>query len=122
MARDDDDDDRGTSTGTLIKGGLYALGAMAAVYWVVWPLFIMGFVLAKSALFLAALAGAGYIGYRMIAGGGGERRALRGRGGQKALGPARGRSSSRGGGDDFDRKMRELEAIEKRLDAEIGKH
>jgi hypothetical protein len=32
----------------------------------------------------------------------------------------RGRSSS-GGGDDFDRKMRELEAIEKRLDAEIGK-
>jgi hypothetical protein len=120
MARDDDDDDRGSgSTTTLIKGGLFALGAMAAVYWVLWPLFIMGWVLAKSAIFLAALAGAGYIGYRMIAGGGGERRALRGRRGQKALGT--GRRGSRGSGDDFDRKMRELDAIEKRLDAEIGK-
>lgn len=122
MARDDDDDDRSSGTGTMLKGGLYALGAMAAVYWVLWPLFIMGFVLAKSALFIAAIAGAGYIGYRMIAGGGGERRALRGRRGQKALGTGRGsRRGGGGGGDDFDRKMRELDAIEKRLDAEIGK-
>lgn len=123
MARDDDDDDdRGSGgTTTMIKGGLLALGAMAAVYWIAWPLFIMGFVLAKYAVFMAALAGAGYLGYRMIGGGGGgERRALRGRRKQKALGT--GRRGSRGSsGDDFDRKMRELDAIEKRLDAEIGK-
>lgn len=30
--------------------------------------------------------------------------------------------SSRGGGDDFDREMRELEAVERRLDPEIGEH
>lgn len=119
---DDDDDDRGSSVGTMLKGGLYALGAVAAIYWVVLPIFFVGFAIAKSVFFLAALAGAGYVGYRMIAGGGGERKAIRGRRGQKALGPGRSRGSSRGGGDDFDRKMRELEAIEKRLDAEIGKH
>lgn len=105
----------------MIKGGLYALGAVAAVYWVVLPLFFVGWAIAKSVFFLAALTGAGYVGYRMIAGGGGgSRRALRGRRGQKALGPGR---RNRGGssGDDFDRKMRELDAIEKRLDAEIGK-
>ncbi len=121
MARDDDDDDdRGSGAGTMIKGGLYALGAVAAVYWVVLPLFFVGWAIAKSVFFLAALTGAGYVGYRMIAGGGGSRRALRGRRGQKALGTGR---RNRGGssGDDFDRKMRELEAIEKRLDAEIGK-
>lgn len=124
MARDDDDDDRGGTggTATMLKGGLLALGAMAAVYWIAWPLFIMGWFLAKSAVFLAALAGAGYLGYRMIASGGrGERRALRGRrGSQKALGTGR-RSHRVSSGDDFDRKMRELDAIEKRLDAEIGK-
>ena len=123
MARDDDDDDdRGSSgTGTMIKGGLYALGAVAAVYWVVLPLFFVGWWIAKSVFLLAALTGAGYVGYRMIAGGGGRgRRALRGgRRGQKALGT--GRRSRGSSGDDFDRKMRELDAIEKRLDAEIGK-
>jgi hypothetical protein len=91
MARDDDDDDdRGSGAGTMIKGGLYALGAVAAVYWVVLPLFFVGWAIAKSVFFLAALTGAGYVGYRMIAGGGGgSRRALRGRRGQKALGPGR---------------------------------
>ena len=62
------------------------------------------------------LAGAGYLGYRMIAGGG-RQKAIGGRS-RRALPAGRGRKS---GGDDFDRKMRELEAIEKRLDAEIGK-
>jgi len=123
MARDDDDDDddRGSGAGTMIKGGLYALGAVAAVYWVVLPLFFVGWWIAKSVFLLAALTGAGYLGYRMIAGGGGSRRALRGRRGQKALGTGRRNRGGGGGGDDFDRKMRELDAIEKRLDAEIGK-
>ena len=72
--------------------------------------------IAVNVLFFGLLGGAGYLGYRMIAGGG-KQRAVGGRRSQKALGPGRRGSSS----DDFERKMRELDAIEKRLDAEIGK-
>ena len=117
MSHDDDDKNSG-QTGAVLRGGLMALGAIAALWLVVFPLLGFGFLLIKNAIFFGALAGAGYLGYRMIAGGG-SRKAISGGRRHRALPAGRGRSS--GGGDDFERKMRELDAIEKRLDAEIGK-
>jgi hypothetical protein len=116
MANDDDDDRSSGQTGAVIRGGLMALGAIAALWLVVFPVLGFGLALLSKALFFGVLAGAGYLGYRMIAGGG-RQKAIGGRS-RRALPAGRGRKS---GGDDFDRKMRELEAIEKRLDAEIGK-
>lgn len=118
MAHDDDDDRNSGHTGALFRGGLMALGAVAALWFIVFPLLGLGFVLLKNAIFFGALAGAGYLGYRALTGGS-RPRAVSGGRHRRALPAGRGRSS--GGGDDFDRKMRELEAIEKRLDAEIGK-
>jgi hypothetical protein len=117
MSNDDDDKNSG-QTGAVLRGGLMALGAIAALWLVVFPLLGLGFMLLKNAIFFGVLAGAGYLGYRMIAGG--SRKALSGGRHRRALPAGRGGRSS-GGGDDFERKMRELEAIEKRLDAEIGK-
>jgi hypothetical protein len=63
----------------------------------------------KPLLLLGVIAGAGYVGYRLFMGadkaieGGKERRAL-------------------SADDDFERKMRELDAMDKKLDAEIRKH
>ena len=94
MAKDDDG-----ATGTnVLKGALMVLGALAAV----------GFVLAvaKPLLLVAVLFGAGYLGYRMF----GKTKALEGGKDRKAL------SSS-----DFDRRMRELDAIDRQLDSEIRK-
>jgi hypothetical protein len=110
MAYDDDDDDaRGArDTGAMIKGVLMGIGGLFAA------LLILSW--AKFLIFWGALAGAGYLGYRLTAGGK-SRKAVSGGRARRALGPGK----SRGGSDDFDRKMRELEAIEKRLDAEIGK-
>ena len=116
MSNDDDDKNSG-QTGAVLRGGLMALGAIAALWLVVFPLLGFGLVILKNAIFFGVLAGAGYLGYRMIAGG--SRKAISGGRSRRALPAGRGRSS--GGGDDFERKMRELEAIEKRLDAEIGK-
>ena len=94
MAKDDD----GSTGMTVLKGALMVLGALAAV----------GFVLAvaKPLLLVAVLFGAGYLGYRMF----GKSKALEGGKERKAL------SSS-----DFDRRMRELDAIDRQLDSEIRK-
>jgi hypothetical protein len=119
MSHDDDDDKNSGQTGAVLRGGLMALGAIAALWLVVFPLLGFGLVILKNAIFFGVLAGAGYLGYRMIAGG--SRKALSGGRQRRALPAGRGRGRSSGGGDDFDRKMRELDAIEKRLDAEIGK-
>jgi hypothetical protein len=118
MANDDDDDRSSGQTGAVIRGGLMALGAIAALWLVVFPVLGFGLALLSKAVFFGVLAGAGYLGYRMIAGGG-RQKAMTGGRSRRALPAGRGRNS--GSGDDFDRKMRELEAIEKRLDAEIGK-
>jgi len=117
MAHDDDDNHGSGRTGAVLKGVLLTLGAIMALNIAFW----VGLVLIKNVLFFGLLGGAGYLGYRMIAGGGG-RKAVTGGRSHRALGTGRGRSGSGGGSsDDFDRKMRELDAIEKRLDAEIGK-
>jgi hypothetical protein len=79
-------------------GGLVALGIVISV---LKPLIVVGVV-----------GGAGYLGYRLMK----KKKALPpgGRaGGRKAL--------SAGSGDDFERRMRELEEVERRLDTEIGK-
>ncbi len=75
-------------------------------------LFVVGIVLnwLPSIALIAAVAGAGYLGYRLFGAtnkkaiGGGGRRALR---------------SGDGSSDDFARRMAELDAIEKKLDAQI---
>lgn len=120
MGNDDDDDKNSGQTGAVIRGGLMALGAIAALWLVVFPVLGFGLAILSKAVFFGVLAGAGYLGYRMIAGGG-RQKAMTGGRHRRALPAGRGRGRSSGSSDDFDRKMRELEAIEKRLDAEIGK-
>ncbi len=94
MAKDDD----GGAGMNVLKGALMVLGGLAA----------LGFVLvvAKPLLLVAVLFGAGYFGYKMF----GKQKALEGGRDRKAL------SSS-----DFDRRMRELDAIDRQLDSEIRK-
>lgn len=118
MSHDHDDDKTSGQAGAVLRGGLMALGAVAALWLVVFPVLGFGLAILSKALFYGVLAGAGYLGYRMIAGGPRQKSVTGGRQ-RRALPAGRGRGS--GGGDDFERKMRELEAIEKRLDAEIGK-
>lgn len=93
------DDDHGIS---VVKGALIALGALAAVG--------IGLALITKIvplLFLVAMiGGAGYLGYRAF----GKTRELASGKEHKAL------SSS-----DFDRRMRELDAVDRQLDAEIRK-
>jgi uncharacterized membrane protein YebE (DUF533 family) len=94
-----DDEGHGVS---VLKGALLALGALAAVG--------LGLTLVKAVfapLFLIALiGGAGYIGYRAF----GKTKELQASRETKAL------SSS-----DFDKRMRELDALDRQLDAEIRK-
>jgi len=91
----------GGGTPTLVKGILLGLGGLTAFAIALWML--------KYVIFIGVLGGAGYLGYRLLTR-------------DKALGA--GESQSRGrltsGGDDFDKKMRDLEAIERRLDREIS--
>jgi hypothetical protein len=94
MARDDD----GATGTTVLKGALMVLGALAAVGLVL--------VVAKPLLLIGVLFGAGYLGYRMF----GKQKALEGGRERKALSSA-----------DFDRRMRELDAIDRQLDSEIRK-
>ena len=84
----------------LIKLGLIGLGGLAAIGLVVAML--------KPLLIIGVLAGVGYVGYRLYSG---SNRALEGGKDQKALGPS----------DDFERRMRELDAADRKLDAEIRK-
>ncbi len=107
----DDDGGSGSHAFAILKGVFLTLGALMALGLAL----SFGFFLIKSVIFFGVIGGAGYIGYRMLAGGGDKPKAVSGGRRQRALG--RGNSS-----DEFDRKMRELDAIEKRLDAEIGKH
>jgi hypothetical protein len=94
-------DDQGSVAWPIIKLGLIGLGGLVAVGILVSVL--------KPLLILGVIAGAGYVGYRLFLGsdkaieGGKERKALT-------------------SGDDFERKMRELDAMDKKLDAEIRKH
>lgn len=97
MANDD-----GGEGASVLKGALLALGALAAIG--------LGLTLIKTVvpmLFIFALVGgAGYLGYRAF----GKTKELQASRDTKAL------SSS-----DFDRRMRELDALDRQLDAEIRK-
>jgi hypothetical protein len=93
--------DQGSVAWPLAKLGLIGLGGVAAVA-ILWPFL-------KMAAILGVLAGAGYVGYRLFMG---SDRAIAGAKERKAIGPS----------DDFERKMRELDAMDKKLDAEIRKH
>lgn len=94
-------EDKGSAAWPLVKLGLIGLGGLAAI----------GLVMAvlKPLLILGVIAGAGYVGYRLFMG---ADRAIEGSPERKAIGPD----------DDFERKMRELDAMEKKLDAEIRKN
>jgi hypothetical protein len=87
----------------LVKGGLLVLGGLAALS--------LTMALLKPLFLLGVLGGAAYLGYRLLSGG----KALEGKE-HKAL------SAGSSSGDDFERKMRELDALDKKLDAEIRKH
>lgn len=97
MANDD-----GGEGVSVLKGALLALGALAAIG--------LGLALVKAvipALFVFALVGgAGYLGYRAF----GKTKELQASRDTKALSSA-----------DFDRRMRELDALDRQLDAEIRK-
>jgi hypothetical protein len=94
-------EDQGSIAWPTLKLGLIGLGGLVAVG-------IMVAVL-KPLLILGVIAGAGYVGYRLFMG---SDKALEGSKERKALKPD----------DDFERKMRELDAMDKKLDAEIRKH
>ncbi|PCC66736.1 hypothetical protein SAMN02745121_00533 [Nannocystis exedens] len=111
-----DDDDRPGVAARFAKGSLLVLGGLFALMIAAKMVFSLFFAVLGNVLFVGALAGAGYIGYRLVAGSG-ERKAVTGGRSARALGPGRKRRE----GDDFERKMRELEAIERQLDAEISK-
>lgn len=91
-------DDEGGGGTAVLKGVLMVLGALVAVS--------LAVAVAKPLLFVAVLFGAGFLGYRMF----GKAKALEGGKDRKML------SSS-----DFDRRMRELDAIDRQLDSEIRK-
>jgi hypothetical protein len=95
------DDEGGSGAGSLIKGALIVLGGLAAIGLIVSVL--------KPLMILGVLGGAGYLGYRLMAS---KDKEIEGSPDRAALPPA----------SDFDRRMRELEKIEKQLDAEIKSH
>ncbi|MEZ4450056.1 MAG: hypothetical protein R3B09_11320 [Nannocystaceae bacterium] len=85
---------------TLAKGVLIGVGGLVTLG--------IALYLLKGLIIFGLLGGAGYLGYRFLTR-------------DKALGSgeAAPRKELRSG-DDFERKMRELEAIERRLDREIS--
>jgi len=97
-----DENDGGSLGWTVAKGGLILLGG----------LIVLGVVLnlVGPLALVAAVAGAGYLGYRLF--GATHKKAIEG-GSRKAL------RSGDGSSDDFARRMAELDAIEKKLDAQI---
>lgn len=94
------DEKGGSAAWPIIKLGLLGLGGLVAVGIMV--------SLLKPLLILGVIAGAGYVGYRLFVG---SDKAIEGSKERKAL-PAN---------DDFERRMAELDAMEKKLDAEIRK-
>ncbi|MCH9683236.1 MAG: hypothetical protein K0V04_17510 [Deltaproteobacteria bacterium] len=93
-------DEQPSAAWPLVKLGLIGLGGLAALGIVISVL--------KPLLVLGVIAGAGYVGYRLFMG---TDKAIEGAGERKAIAPD----------NDFERRMAELDAIEKKLDAEIGK-
>ncbi len=92
-----------TKTGGLIKGGLIVVGGVVVLG--------LALNLFKTVLFLGVAAGGGYLCYRLLTG---KKRA-------KGLGSADApRALPDRSEDDFERRMRELDALERKLDAEIG--
>ena len=87
------------------KGALLALGALAAVGI---GLSVIGLIgpLLKLTMIVGVIAGAGYLGYRAF----GKTKELQASKERKALSSA-----------DFDRRMRELDALDRQLDQEIRK-
>jgi hypothetical protein len=98
-----EENDGGSLGWTLAKGGLMVLGGLV----------VLGVVLnfIGPIALVAAVAGAGYLGYRLF--GATHKKAIGSGGSRKAL------RSGDGGSDDFARRMAELDAIEKKLDAQI---
>lgn len=85
------------------KGALMGIGGLVA----------LGVVLSliKPLALIAVAGGAGYLGYRMLS----KSKRLGPAAERRALGPA-------SGDDDFNRRMKELDALERKLDREIGKY
>jgi hypothetical protein len=93
-------DDSSGKTTAVVKGVLLGFGALVALG--------LALSLLKYVILVGVLGAAGYFGYR----------AIRGR---AALGEGKSSATRQlADGSDFDRKMRELEAIERRLDREIS--
>jgi hypothetical protein len=94
--------DQGSSNAgwAIAKGVLLTLGGLVAIGMVVSML--------KPLLILGVLAGVGWFGYRLATS-------------NKALGPGEDRKAITGAGD-YDRRMAELDALDRKLDAEIRKH
>jgi hypothetical protein len=101
MRRSDDGNKGPGGTTTLLKGVLLGLGGLVALG--------IALTMLKYVIVIGVLGGAGYLGYRILT----KNKALSGD-------TAAPRGKLKSGDDDFDRKMRELEAIERRLDREIS--
>lgn len=99
-ARRSGDDNKGRGSGTLVKGALMVGGGIVAL--------MIALAILKPLIILGLLGGAGYLGYRFLS----RDKALQ-------AGDETTKKELRSG-DDFERKMRELEAIERRLDREIS--
>ena len=87
------DDDK-PSAGQAVKWALMALGGVVVTVFVL-----------RTLAPIAILAGAGYLGYRFFS----KKKALGG-GGRKSL----------PGGDDYAAKMRKLDALDRKLNRDIG--
>ncbi|MCX4239269.1 hypothetical protein [Paraliomyxa miuraensis] len=94
-------EDKGSAAWPILKLGLIGLGGLVAIG-------IVASIL-KPLLILGVIAGAGYVGYRLFMG---SEKAIEGPKERKAL----------GADVDFERKMRELDAIDRKLDEEIRKN
>ena len=99
-ARRSDNGNKGGGSGALVKGALMVGGGILAL--------MIALAILKPLIIIGLLGGAGYLGYRFLS----RDKALEG-GGETTKKELR-------SGDDFERKMRELEAIERRLDREIS--
>lgn len=93
-------DDKGSAAWPLLRLGLIGLGGLVAIG-------IVAAVL-KPLIILGVIAGAGYVGYRLFMG---SDKAIEGPKERKALGADA----------DFERKMRELDAMDRKLDEQIRK-
>ncbi len=104
---DDREDESSIPRGLLlVAGGLVAIGAG---FFVLNYVFALLFMLFKATVAIGMLGAGAYIGYKVLT----RDRAL-------TEGSSARRSKALPPADDFERKMRELERMEKALDAEIS--